>query len=241
MINLTQIENEINELSKQLNQKQNEYEEAKERNLKEQYGDNFGCDNCAREFSRHCKRCLHIADKAPTKFKRKENIFKKAIKEAKDLDTALTECKTPKFRRFASPPAPNHNNALSKVYVMKLGELDDWVKTKAQIGDVAYYYNHMLDHHYIYCYLKPDDNPFWIMIQPEVLEKYFKTENKGEDTMIGTMNCNYETPCGWCAKWDKKCDKKSGHKKDKDLEDIKSGKGLTSTYVFREPWKSIVP
>lgn len=22
--------------------------------------------------------------------------------------------------------------------------------------------------------------------------------------------CNYETPCGWCSKWDKKCDKKIG-------------------------------
>jgi hypothetical protein len=26
--------------------------------------------------------------------------------------------------------------------------------------------------------------------------------------MMGTMNCTYETPCGWCTKWDKKCDKK---------------------------------
>ena len=25
--------------------------------------------------------------------------------------------------------------------------------------------------------------------------------------MIGTSNCVYETPCGWCSKWDKKCDK----------------------------------
>jgi hypothetical protein len=24
--------------------------------------------------------------------------------------------------------------------------------------------------------------------------------------MIGTFNCIYETPCGWCSKWDKKCD-----------------------------------
>ena len=23
-----------------------------------------------------------------------------------------------------------------------------------------------------------------------------------------TMQCIYSTPCGWCAKWDKKCDKK---------------------------------
>lgn len=26
--------------------------------------------------------------------------------------------------------------------------------------------------------------------------------------MMGTVNCVYETPCGWCSKWDKKCDKK---------------------------------
>lgn len=23
-----------------------------------------------------------------------------------------------------------------------------------------------------------------------------------------TRQCTYSTPCGWCAKWDKKCDKK---------------------------------
>ena len=22
-----------------------------------------------------------------------------------------------------------------------------------------------------------------------------------------TMQCTYSTPCGWCTKWDKKCDK----------------------------------
>lgn len=26
--------------------------------------------------------------------------------------------------------------------------------------------------------------------------------------MIGTAHCTYETPCGWCTKWDKKCDEK---------------------------------
>ena len=25
--------------------------------------------------------------------------------------------------------------------------------------------------------------------------------------MTGTVNCIYETLCGWCSKWDKKCDK----------------------------------
>ena len=47
MIDLKPIENEIDELSKQLNQKRNELEKAKESNLKEQYGEDFGCHNCA--------------------------------------------------------------------------------------------------------------------------------------------------------------------------------------------------
>lgn len=47
MIDLKEIENEINELNKQLQQKRNELKEAKEANLKEQYGEDFGCYNCA--------------------------------------------------------------------------------------------------------------------------------------------------------------------------------------------------
>jgi hypothetical protein len=31
--------------------------------------------------------------------------------------------------------------------------------------------------------------------------------------MIGTINCVYETPCGWCSKWDKKCNKNTSEKK----------------------------
>jgi hypothetical protein len=54
--------------------------------------------------------------------------------------------------------------------------------------------------------------------------------------------CTYETPCGWCTKWDKKCDNKIGYEKhqrglranttilddamDSDLRDIVAGKGL---------------
>ena len=26
--------------------------------------------------------------------------------------------------------------------------------------------------------------------------------------MKETTNCIYKTPCGWCSKWDKECDKK---------------------------------
>ena len=29
--------------------------------------------------------------------------------------------------------------------------------------------------------------------------------------MLGTVNCIYETPCGWCSKWDKKCERRIGN------------------------------
>ena len=28
--------------------------------------------------------------------------------------------------------------------------------------------------------------------------------------MMGTFNCIYETPCHWCSKWDKECNRKIG-------------------------------
>ena len=36
--------------------------------------------------------------------------------------------------------------------------------------------------------------------------------------MIGTVNCIYETPCGWCSKWDKKCDKTIDSKINSDID-----------------------
>lgn len=39
--------------------------------------------------------------------------------------------------------------------------------------------------------------------------------------MIGTAECVYETPCGWCSKWDKKCDKK--------VQGITLGKPIVTT------------
>lgn len=56
MIDLKLIEDEINELKKQLRQKENEFRKAKEDNLKEQYGKDFGCNNCAYS----C--CVYVGD-----------------------------------------------------------------------------------------------------------------------------------------------------------------------------------
>lgn len=61
MIDLKQIENEISELNSQLWKKKDEYAKAKKFNLKEQYGEKFGCDNCAYsccvDVGAHCTYC----------------------------------------------------------------------------------------------------------------------------------------------------------------------------------------
>ena len=57
MIDIKQIENEITELTTQLQLKKDELKQAKEANLKEQYGENFGCGNCAYG----C--CVDVADR----------------------------------------------------------------------------------------------------------------------------------------------------------------------------------
>ena len=32
--------------------------------------------------------------------------------------------------------------------------------------------------------------------------------------MVQKTDCCYKTPCGWCSKWDKKCDLKLGNTSD---------------------------
>ena len=44
--------------------------------------------------------------------------------------------------------------------------------------------------------------------------------------MMGTMNCTYETPCGWCTKWDKKCDKKIGCGNEKPQRGLRAKAGI---------------
>ncbi len=41
-----------------------------------------------------------------------------------------------------------------------------------------------------------------------------------------TMQCAYSTPCGWCAKWDKKCDKKIGCGDEKPQRGLRAKSGI---------------
>ena len=45
-----------------------------------------------------------------------------------------------------------------------------------------------------------------------------KPPNVGYSVQAPKKPCFYETPCGWCTKWDKKCDKRIGcDESDKNL------------------------
>ena len=68
MIDLKPIENEVRDLEKELIKKKDELSRAKENNLKEQYGEDFGCHNCAYscclnvdDYHTYCTeyRCIH--------------------------------------------------------------------------------------------------------------------------------------------------------------------------------------
>lgn len=68
MIDLKPIEDEVRVLEKELIKKKDELSRAKENNLKEQYGKDFGCDNCVYsccinvdDYHTYCTkyRCIH--------------------------------------------------------------------------------------------------------------------------------------------------------------------------------------
>ena len=48
-----------------------------------------------------------------------------------------------------------------------------------------------------------------------------------------TMQCTYSTPCGWCVKWDKKCDKKM-YTKSYRIQHPKPIKPLDESLIIKE-------
>jgi hypothetical protein len=48
--------------------------------------------------------------------------------------------------------------------------------------------------------------------------------------MTGTINCIYEAPCGWCSKWDKKCNRKI--EESKNTETDKKSKNNECTHKW---------
>lgn len=113
------------------------------------------------------------------------------FKKNKPIKTGIH---TPKFRNPTPPPPlkppTSGSNAVKPrptVFYISPGDLNDWVKTVAQIGDVAYCYIREVEECGMYYYLGPDDNPFWRKLDPGFSEKHSKKENKGDDKMNKQM------------------------------------------------------
>ena len=82
------------------------------------------------------------------------------------------------------------------VYSMMLEDLDMWVKSKPQIGDIAHLVNTYLDKSYLYFYKGPDDNPGLHIIDMEFAQDYYVKEInklKVEDATVNKRceNCKY--------------------------------------------------
>ena len=82
------------------------------------------------------------------------------------------------------------------VYSMMLEDLDMWVKSKPQIGDIAHLVNTYLDKSYLYFYKGPDDNPGLHIIDMEFAQDYYVKEInklKIKDATVNKRceNCKY--------------------------------------------------
>ena len=56
--------------------------------------------------------------------------------------------------------------------------------------------------------------------------------------MVEKTNCPYKTPCGWCTKWDKKCDRKILEQQSKPYDYLKEAPtNKTCTSDFNHEWK----
>ena len=60
------------------------------------------------------------------------------------------------------------------------------------------------------------------------------------DISTVTIMCQYETPCGWCCKWDKKCDKKIGCDDDKPKRGLRAKAGLYDEAMSRSDAQEVI-
>ena len=157
----------------------------------------YSCDKCAREFSRHCKYCYHTANKAPTKFKRKKK----------------TGVQTPEFRKPTMPTPipplpvtelPSRRPRSVAKFAIDTEDKFDVLMTNypdaIKVEDATIYWS--------------DDKMALLVVAPQEWKdclfegKALPTIKKSKSDTIETISCDHETLCGWCCKWDKKCDKK---------------------------------
>ena len=136
-----------------------------------------------------------------------------------------TGCETPEYSYTTPPPPPTSGSNAYKPTIYYCGHQPSYTSTQ---------------------------NP------PDVFSSITKSSPVAvlpNDISTIEIMCQYETPCGWCCKWDKKCDKKIGCGDEKpqrglrantsilddyggsELDDIRSGKGLSRLDTNLDPNK----
>lgn len=91
------------------------------------------------------------------------------------------------------------------VYCMIRCDLTPWVKGRAKPGDVAYWHDRISDKHYLYNYKGPGKDPYWKLVDDDVL-KYIeeidtlKIEGPKMEKTCGNCKHFAEMPKGytWC-------------------------------------------
>ena len=138
-----------------------------------------------------------------------------------------TGCETPEYSYTTPPPPPTSGSNAYKPTIYYCGHQPSYTSTQ----------NH-----------------------PDVFSSITKSSPVAvlpNDISTIEIMCQYETPCGWCCKWDKKCDKKIGCGDEKpqrglrantsilddyggsELDDIRSGKGLSRLDTNLDPNKPL--
>ena len=81
------------------------------------------------------------------------------------------------------------------IYRIKMEELKEWIKHKAQVGDIAFSKTHHDEREYMYAYKGPDPHPAWFMVQEDLVDNYLEEINKLkiEDTAVSKRceTCKY--------------------------------------------------
>jgi Zn finger protein HypA/HybF involved in hydrogenase expression len=98
-----------------------------------------------------------------------------------------------------------------KVISMRCEDLIDWVKNKAEPGDIAYWYKRDSDQHYYYIYVGPDHKPYWnLWFEGDIIDKLEEIDKlKIEELKMEKKceNCRYfnqstfktEIQDSWCS------------------------------------------
>lgn len=78
------------------------------------------------------------------------------------------------------------------IYLVKPFDLLSWTRLKAVPGDIAYYYDPIINHTLIYHYTEPDSRPTYKIVQERTIGEYL--QNQEEAKKVVELK-----PCPFCG------------------------------------------